>query len=65
MIWEIKSKPFCAAKRETMPITGTFVSAFVIPKAFSKSFLHCSLPLRSCGEYFAMMNLSVSGLHSS
>ena len=65
MIWAIKSKPFCAAKRETMPITGTLVSGFAIPKAFSKSCLHFSLPLRSCVEYFAAINLSVCGLHSS
>src|ERR1035441_11022971 len=65
MIWAIRSKPFCAANRDTMPITGTLESALVTPKACSKSCLHFCLPLRSCGEYFVTANLSVCGLHRS
>ena len=44
MIWAIRSKPFWAAKRETMPITGSLGSALVMPKAASRSCLHLALP---------------------
>ena len=66
MICAIRSKPFCAAKRETIPMTGSLDRDVLDSKGRQQVLLAlCFSRKILCRILCCDVNLSVCGLHSS